>query len=794
MIKGRTMKSYFNFLGRNKLYTAIEAVGLIVSLGFAILVGSYVYLHRGIAYENPDHDRIYMLNRDRLFLLGNNDKALLDSSVPEVEVSARISGGAGTGSVQIDGGDHVYSYYFIDPEFFGLFPYYEFLAGSPDVMGDRNNVIVTEAFANKVAGSPEAAVGRRFAFTSMGLDETLTIAAVVEDFGNTIFPYQDVLINYKLKEAAEGDMGAFSLTTVTMFRAKEGTDRARLERKVIDLCVRNYEIFHITKDKLKLRTLPEAYFCDESRLINHSDKGMLRLLTIVVIAVLISAVFNYINLSFALSGKRAKEMATRRLVGAGKADIFRSSIFESVLFTLMSFALALLAAVSMKPLLNRLIAGDGARWYVPVDVRFTFGYVSVYIASAVLLGAVAGVLPAAKASGFKPIDVIKGRFRMKNKRIFMKIFIVVQSAIAVVLISVSILMEAQLSHMIRRPMNMKTENIFMISPIGGSDFKSQEVLYNELHKLPFVNRVGITNNVPGSWRVKAYLEDFAGEAMEVNINAWDSTYFNMMSPQIVMDFGSPANYSLWMTESTAAALGYGDNLRDASVEGLRLAYYKEPEHIGGILADIPNDPASSLSFTPYAMTVVIPPSEFGDLMFAVETDSESGEYKDEILKVHDRVAASAGVLPSTPGTADYISDIQRAQLDPVERTVRLVEIFMFISVLLSLLGLLAMSTYYSEQKSKEIAIRKVFGGTIGTETLANVRSYMVMVLIACIIGVPTAVYAAGRYLEQFGYRIENYWWIFGLAVLFSLVISLLSVLWQTLRAARTNPAKELKKE
>ncbi len=110
------------------------------------------------------------------------------------------------------------------------------------------------------------------------------------------------------------------------------------------------------------------------------------------------------------------------------------------------------------------------------------------------------------------------------------------------------------------------------------------------------------------------------------------------------------------------------------------------------------------------------------------------------------------------------------------------------------IGLIAMSTYFSDQKSKEIAVRKVFGGTIGTETMNNVRSYMTMVLIACVIGTPIAVYVSGLYLEQFAYRIENTWWIFVLAIVLSFAISLISVLWQTLKAARTNPASELKKE
>ena len=122
---------------------------------------------------------------------------------------------------------------------------------------------------------------------------------------------------------------------------------------------------------------------------------------------------------------------------------------------------------------------------------------------------------------------------------------------------------------------------------------------------------------------------------------------------------------------------------------------------------------------------------------------------------------------------------------------RLVEIFMVLAIIIALLGLIAMSTWYSDQRAKEIAVRKVFGSTVEAETISSVKSYLILTLAACIIGVPIAVFLAGKYLQGFAWRISGYWWIFALACIISLVISLL---WQTLRAARTNPATELKKE
>ena len=133
-------------------------------------------------------------------------------------------------------------------------------------------------------------------------------------------------------------------------------------------------------------------------------------------------------------------------------------------------------------------------------------------------------------------------------------------------------------------------------------------------------------------------------------------------------------------------------------------------------------------------------------------------------------------------------------LAPVQRTLRLVELFAVLAVLISLLGLLAMSTYFADENTKQIAVRKVFGSDVTHETWRNVRSYMILVGVACLVGIPLAIWAAQVYLQRFAYRVEGYGWVFVVAALISLAIAFGTVLWQTLKAAKTNPAIELKKE
>jgi len=178
----------------------------------------------------------------------------------------------------------------------------------------------------------------------------------------------------------------------------------------------------------------------------------------------------------------------------------------------------------------------------------------------------------------------------------------------------------------------------------------------------------------------------------------------------------------------------------------------------------------------------------------VGTTGEDKSYENQILQAYREYRLETTGVEDPAWRYGFIRDINRKQLAPVHRTLRLVELFAALAVLISLLGLLAMSTYFADENTEQIAVRKVFGSDVSQETRRTVRSYMVLVGIACLIGIPLAAWASRLYLERFSYRIEGYGWVFVVAVLISLAIAFGTVLWQTLKAARTNPAVELKKE
>ncbi len=793
------MKSYLKFLGRNKLYTAIEAVGLVVSLAFVVLIGTYVWQQYGVAYENPDHDRIYVAGDVDNYAVGYYDKEDLETSIPEVEVAARYSYGEAE-SYSIGGQTYYLKSAYTDKELFDIFPYYEVIEGSADLLDNHSNVLVSRRLANIISEGGSDVIGKQV-YNYYDPETVYTIAGVVENFENTLIPYSDLIFSAwdEDKERLADNSSRYGSTgyCITFFRVVEGTDRDDLYSKIEPIFTKNYR----GNIKVVLSDLDEIYFHDDAYMTNSASKGMLRILAIIVLALLISAVINYVNLTFALTGRRAKEMATRRLVGAQKSDIFLKNIIESVIFTLACFVAAMLLATALVPMVNNLmsIPEDGFWLWdyyymrVPLSIDITLGYILVWIAAAVLLGSFVGFIPALNASRFKPIEIIQGSFRMREKRVFSKVFIVLQNVLSVILISMAVLMEVQLSHMIRRPMNADMDNLYYIR-IWEIDGSSGQVLIDRLMSLPEVKTVGVGMGYPGG--IGTGIGFIVGPEKKVEstqVILCDTTYFKLLNPRIVSDFNRSLNKSVWLSESAAFALNYSDTLDAQIARGFCRMNGSNVTHVGGIYKDIPVDATgnyenlnSGFILQPYEKLY----SNFGVL---ISTYDESPETREKILAAYDEFAKEYGVF-NPPSISIFLSEAAKVSVIPVIKTVRIVELFMVLAVLLSLLGLVAMSTYFSEQKSKEIAVRKVFGGDVFTETLNNVRSYMVMVLIACIVGVPVAVYAAGRYLEQFAYRVENYWWIFVVAVALSFVISLASVLWQTLKAARTNPASELKKE
>ena len=796
------MSSYIKFLSRNKLYTVIEAIGLIVSIAFVILIGNYVYQQYSVAYGNPYRNRVYAVGNQDYLSLSWWDKAVFEDKLPEAEAVARISGSDYDGYIILNDEQPVRAFITeADPEIFELFPSLTLIDGSMDEFRIKGHCLISESLANRAFNGD--AIGKPIEVSYFDEEIEGVVCGVFKDAANSMIPYTDVLFNPEFEELyASGNQKPFSSIGqyMTLIKVHEGTDREQFAKKVEEVGLPNYSDGFVSA--MPIYTLPEVFFNDNQWVFKQGNKPVLQMLTVVVLLLLVSAIFNYINLNMALSGKRAKEMATRRLHGATKGQIVMKYIAESVSFTAVCFVLAFLLAWALLPMMNGLlkdVAGgdmgiDAEAFGQFVFIRFdwTVGVVAVYLAAIVLVGVLSGIAPAAIASRFEPIDVVRGTYRLQTKRVFSKIFIVFQNTVTIVLIAMAILMEVQMRHMMNRPTNMRSEGLYSLQ-CWVKEYSDIAPLIDRLEKIPNVNAVGYGRGFAGQMNMGTTVTTPEGERVNMQLILCDETYFNMLDLQVVEDFGLRTN-SVWMSRTLVEKIALSDSTAHYYTRNMHING-SNPETVGGIYEDIPTRSAASSEPNQFSAVII---ARAEDLIWGngVMIDV-SGDYKETekaILQAYADYSEEKNGTYVEPAQNGYVKDLNNLLLQPAKMAMRLLELFMLLSVLISLLGLVAMSTYYSEQSTKSIAVRKVFGSNVRRELWRTVKDYMVLVGIAAIIGIPLAVWFCGRYLDRFAYRIEHYGWIIAVAAVLGMLMAFLSVLWQTLKAARTNPSEALKKE
>ena len=765
------MKSYLKFLSRNKLYTAIEAVGLAVSLAFVIIIGSYVWQQYAVTWENPDRERVYVPGTPGFPALTYGFPDAI-GDIPEIESVSRMCNvvvhpvirGENTEAESVG----------VEPEFFEICPQFRFVEGSADVLSVPNNAILSASFARKHSLS----VGEALDITG----SSYVVGAILEDLKGTVIKPYDIFLNaavYKDEWQPFDNYGS----TVTLIKVRPETDRKELYDKLESVCKDVYSSIYGQSffEHLELSRYDELFFKETEGFFRHGDKATLRILMLVGLLLLLSAILNYINLSVALTGKRAKEMAVRQLSGASRAGIIWKYLAESIAFTVVCFAAGLLLAEAFCPAMNALLNNPD----IPIKIIWSPGYVFAYIVIILLVGVLCGIFPAMMSGRYNPVDVMKGGYRRRSKMVFSKVFIVLQNALAVILIALAITMEAQMHKTQERPMNCNIENIFFLKDFSGED---NAPLKDALEALPCVRRIGRSSGVPGSINMGQYSTTRDGQDILYKLIRMDSTAFSMFGFEILEDFHAPQFNSVWFSDKTFAATGFDSDYHDIS--GTLSRRTKGCEQVAGVFKSFPTNNAN-IGEEDYAIVSLMRSEDIPFAGWVIETTPDRKAAKAQIMEAYDNSIKGKQIYGSL---AFWVDENIAEAWKPARNNMRLVEIFMLLSIIIALLGLVAMSTYYADEKSRDIAVRKVFGGTVDTEAQRTIREYMVLVGIACVIGIPIAVYAAQEYLKDFIYRLEGYWWIFVVAVLLTGLIAFVSVIWQVLKAAKTNPAIELKKE
>lgn len=786
VFKDKVMSStYLRFLSRNKLYTFIEVFGLSVALGFVILLASYARTEFSVGAKQPLSRQLYVIGAGNSFgmTLGTSEEFF--PSVPEIKAWTRISYG-GTADVMV--GDDYYqaAEISVDTNFFKFFDYR--LTGCPkdNVLENEDEVILSESFAKKVFGN-EDPIGR-----TLSVDKSKwTVVGVVEDFGPVdVFNHCDMFTSIKRAQRRFAWMDNFG-NTIPIVRLDEGTDVEKVRDDLLKKYLGYWNFYKADNSDnaflwgASVTRLDKVYFSDleEYSCIRTGDKKQVGLLFIVALVLLISAIFNYINLTVAQTGKRAKEMATRRLLGESSRNILARYIAESFAFTVGCFAVGCLLAYSFKPLFDRILNAD-------IVLTPDLTTVLWAVLALVVISVISALLPALLVSQFKPIDVVKGEFRFKNKMIFGKVFIVLQTVFSTILIAMAITMSAQVSYLVNLPVGYETKDVIQVSSQDvGYRRGPQDALRNRLKALPQVVDAGLGITSPISCGANGLHDENNQIIGWMRMAQLDTTSLSILGIKVLEKYSELSSPKVLLTETSKRTLGVTAEHPYAGG-----SYTKGEYEICGI---IPDFRANNALFEPME-----------NERNSIRIIDENYDYAFiQLLKITgDRAEAMAAVknvcrefAKETTGVplemyAYYLDEKLVDDLNGIKNTMLLVIFLMVMAILISALGLFAMSLYYTEQQSRQIAVRKVFGAEVSSAVWTLSKSFMIMSLVAVVLAVPFVVWGITNYLQAFYTKIAFPWWAIVLAALISLLISFISVVGQTYAAATKNPVKTLGQE
>lgn len=783
------MKSYFVFLSRHKLYTAIQAIGLIISIAFIILIGNYVWQQYSLAYSNEDYDRIFVVGSDLGPSLSGEDRDELVLHLPNLDAASRYC----LFGIYVKPGDEFFeaTCAWVDKDFFEIFPEFELISGNVKDFVPGESYIISDRLANQFY-SGQNPIGEIME------GHHGKIAGIYKLTGQTIVQEPEIIYiaPNDVTNGAEpfSDLGLF----LTFIKVHKDFDNKDLFQQITNILSPHYKGGSI--NEFKLYSLPDLYFHNHYEL-KGTDKSMLNVMLAVVILLLLSSMINYTNLSLALSGDRTKEMATRMLIGSSVKKIIIINITESLIFVsicgCLGIALAYIFRNPIDQILQQIAITDpNDLWrYSQLYIRWNVASIFIFIGFIFLLGVISGMLPALYSSFTKPIDIIRGNTFIRNKKAFGKCFIILQNILSLLLISLSLVMELQMNHMYHRPLHARNENV-IIDQLLLPSYEFYKPLLERFGQIPGVVKVGVGDSYPGSISmnvgVKVPNQD---EETIVGALAGDKNYFEIMGLELIEDHGVSADATtLYLSESLANAFESNQGKIKQELNKISIRQMTASEY-GGIYYNVPLREANSNDQNTNSAFILTKPEELLNInTILIQVEKESEEIKQKISQTQREYIKEIYGFTFEPFNFGFLQELHEKSLASVKSTVVLLEIFMGLSVMISLLGLIAMSTYYANENTKGIAIRKVLGSDVKGEIWRNIRLYMILVVIAIAVAIPLAIVISREYLSRFAYRIDNYWWIFIVSSVGSLLIAFISVYWQISRSAHINPASELKKE
>ena len=805
------LKISFRHLFKERFYSLINIIGFAVSLACCLLILLYVRHELSYDRQYPEGDRIYRVLQEGLVEGQLMQGAVVTTPLaetllkdyPEVIQAARIApdlNEAGSNLVRAEAGEkNVYEEGFIyaDPAFLKMFQF-------PMIRGDLNalarpyTVVLTRSKAERFFPG-ENPIGKKLILNN-NTDTPFEVTGVMEDLpDNTHFQF-DYLLSMEGVRTAQIPNWGFS-NFVAYVKLSPQADVQSLESKMVEVIKKYKDPDYDEKVAAgkhywyRLQALKDIHLhsSDVHGYWVHGDSRYVWLFGLIAIFILIIAVINFVNLSTARSARRAKEVGLRKVLGSYRRQLAQQFLVESVMVSLFAFLLAIFLAWQLLPLFNQMTDRQLSipwtnPWLFPILLTATIG-----------LGILSGIYPSVFLASFRPIRSLKGQLSSGRNKVGLRSSLVVfQFTISIVLIIGSLVVKRQIDYIQNRKLGFNKEQVLIVedSYILGDQTRSFK---EEVKKLPDVDAVSLSSFIP----VQGYRRNGAGawptgtnpEETGVGLAKWyvDHDYIRTLGMEIIAgrDFSIDLptdSQAVILNRKAVDMLGMDDPIGQqiTSYTYLDAATGKLLDATYTIIGVVENFHFESMKQNIEGLSLVI-----GSWASSAMIKTNSSNMQKLLREVEN---IWTGFAPDQPFRYHFL-DERFARMYAFEQRISLIfTVFTGLAILVACLGLFALATFTAEQRRKEIGIRKVLGASVANITLALTKNFTGLVLIALLISIPISWWLMQSWLQGFAYRTRLGWSVFLLSGCMALLIAVLTVGYQAIRAAISNPVKALRSE
>ncbi len=795
-------------LWKSKGFSAINIIGLAAGLGVCLLIVLYVADEVSYDRYNENSARIYRLDADiyfnnTQFTASISPKPLaltLAKECPQVEQMVRIN-------YQNDilvkkGGDWIRDHHlaFADSTFFKVFTV-PMLTGDPNTaLNEPHSIVIDESAARRYFNSTDVA-GKTLELENKTICK---VTGVMKDFPRQSHFHLSFIQPQRDRGYQGDDDQWLSNNWHSYILVRPGADRAFLQSRV-DATVNKYlglqlqQMLHTSIQDMQhqgahfmyhLMPLEDIHLRSNKgyEMEPNGDINTVYIFSFIAILILVIACVNFMNLSTARSANRAKEVGIRKVAGSTKGHLITQFLTESVLLSFFSLLLALGIALLLLPMFNQLAGKE-----LHAGSLFSPRFLALLVLLVFLVGCLAGSYPAFYLSSFQPILVLKGKVASGFKgSILRSILVVGQFVISIGLIIGTIVIYNQLNYIRSRETGFNRDQVLVIhnAYLAGDPVKT---FRKELTQLAGVADASLSGDLPtvgsgydqeGWFRTPSM--DTKGAVVLTNLSV-DEHYIPTLGMKIVkgrnfsIDFPSDST-GIILNESAVQLLGWKDPINQMFYrpgDSMKSVAY----HVIGVVKDF-NFSSMHDKVGPLVINM-------GDNRGSLAVHLRGGNITGPVNQIEAKWKAMANGVPFT---YTFMDDDFNKLYQSEKQTGQLFISFAVFAIFIACLGLFGLVTYAAEQRMKEIGIRKVLGAKVGGIVGLLSRDFIKLVLIASLIAFPLAWWGMSQWLDGFAYRIGISWWIFVLAGAAAMLIALVTVSLQTIRAALANPIKSLKSE